>query len=322
MGPMLNTSVLAALGVQPPRTLRDREDVADRALGSGVLPFGAGSADMPSVCELIWTLVVNHHAGPAAVRGDLPWTSQVFVDAVEYLRSWFGTTYFEETITQGLSRVANGEAAMAPMMTGMLPEDCSKVGVVPFPLLRQETAGLPQPLFVFATASLLGINSASPVADDAALVLDTLFTQDVRRSFSAAFPGDWNIPLADADAAALRAVSPSVFADSAVGLTEAVRALQDAEPDRRIRGEHGDRLQPAHSGDELIRVGGAGQPLTLLRPQRAPPDHRPTPACPAPGAGHLRQQVQRQHQHQHTPCGKPVRRLCADQGFTGAGSGD
>ncbi|MEU9959845.1 hypothetical protein [Streptomyces sp. NPDC050982] len=94
---------------------------------------------------------------------------------------------------------------------------------MPFPLLRQETAGLPQPLFVFGTASLLGINSASPVADDAALVLDALFTQDVRRSFSAALPGDWNIPLADADAAALRAVSPSVFADSAVGLTEVVR---------------------------------------------------------------------------------------------------
>ncbi|MFE9687909.1 ABC transporter substrate-binding protein [Streptomyces sp. NPDC006285] len=149
MGLMFNTSALAALGVQPPRTLRDLEDVADRALGSGVLPFGAGSAAMPSVCELIWTLVVNHHAGPAAVRGalrgDLPWTSQVFVHAVEHLRSWFdrswfGTTYFEETITQGLSRVANGEAAMAPMMTGMLPEDCPKVGVVPFPLLRQETA--------------------------------------------------------------------------------------------------------------------------------------------------------------------------------------
>ncbi|WP_330234723.1 ABC transporter substrate-binding protein [Streptomyces sp. NBC_00566] len=225
---LFNSPALREFGFRPPSSLPELEAVAARALRQGLVPFGAGCADMPESSELLWTLVVNHYAGPAAVRsalhGEIPWTSDVFVEAIETLcswfeRGWFGSSYFESTIEQGLARVVDGTAVMAPAMTGFLPEDCSRLDVVPFPSLRDE---VPAPMFVFGTASLLGINAASSVADDAARVLDALFDREVRRRFTARVPGDWNIPLADVDGAALSAVAPGVFAKAAVGLTESV----------------------------------------------------------------------------------------------------
>ncbi|MFJ9377280.1 ABC transporter substrate-binding protein [Streptomyces sp. NPDC101455] len=225
---LFNAPVLKELGCRPPSSLPELEAVAAGALRQGLVPFGAGCADMPESAELLWTLVVNHYAGPAAVRGalrgDLPWTSEVFVEAIENLcawfdQGWFGSGYFENTIEQGLARVVDGTAAMVPAMTGFLPEDCSRLDVVPFPSLREE---VPAPMFVFGTASLVGINAASSVADAAARVLDALFDREVRRRFTARVPGDWNIPLADADGEALSAVSPGVFAKAAGGLTESV----------------------------------------------------------------------------------------------------
>ncbi|MEU6538995.1 extracellular solute-binding protein [Streptomyces sp. NPDC047000] len=225
---LFNPRVVEELGHGAPSSLPELEGLARHALRRGITPFGAGCADMPESCELLWTLVLNHYAGPAAVRaalrGEIPWTSEVFVAAVDCLRSWFdrgwfGAGYFDDTVEQGLERVVNGAAAMALAMTGMLPADHAGLGTVPFPPLRDQVA---TPLFVFGTASLLGVNASSRAADAAALVLDALFDRDVRRRFSARVPGDWNIPLADPDADALRAASPGIFADAAIGLTRAV----------------------------------------------------------------------------------------------------
>ncbi|MHA3701117.1 ABC transporter substrate-binding protein [Jatrophihabitans sp. YIM 134969] len=215
---------------RPPMTFSDLETAADDALSDGVLPFGAGCADFPESCELLWTLVVNHIAGPAAVRAalrhELPWTSPAFVAAVEMLQrwfqqGWFGDGYFDRTIAEGLASVVDGRAAMAPAMTGMLPAPGSAVTPSPFP---SRDPGRGVPLYVFGTASFIGVNAASPVPGHAVAVLDALFRPEVRRRFAAGEPGDWNIPLADPDAAAIERVAPPVFASPAVGLARAVAA--------------------------------------------------------------------------------------------------
>ncbi|MEU4089789.1 ABC transporter substrate-binding protein [Streptomyces aureus] len=225
---LFNSPVLDDLGHAAPSSSQELEKLAEDALRRGITPFGAGCADMPESCELLWTLVLNHYAGPAAVRaallGEIPWTAEVFVEAMDRLRGWFdrgwfGDRYFEDTIDQGLDRVVSGGAAMAPAMTGLLPRDHSRLGAVPFPVLRDEVAA---PLFVFGTASLIGVSARSRQPEAAARVLDALFDGDVRRRFSARVPGDWNIPLADTDADALRSLAPGVFANPAIGLTESV----------------------------------------------------------------------------------------------------
>src|SRR4051812_28355941 len=100
---MVNVEVLDELGHRPPTSATELASLAALALRHGLLPFGAGCANMPESAELLWTLAVNHHAGPAAVRaalrGEMPWTAPVFVRALQCLVSWFdagwfGTGYF------------------------------------------------------------------------------------------------------------------------------------------------------------------------------------------------------------------------------------
>jgi raffinose/stachyose/melibiose transport system substrate-binding protein len=220
-----NRDVLAEFGATAPASLAELEALADRALRSGVTPFAGGCADLPESCELLWTLVVNHHAGPdlvkAALRGQVAWTADVFVDAIEQLvswfdRGWFGSDYFTQSIDRGLDALTEGTAAMAPAMTGMLPADDSRLDASPFPSLREH---VPTPVYVFGTASMIGINAASPVADAAARVFDALFDSDVRRRFSERVPGDWNIPLAVPPEA-----GPRSLVTATTGLVDAVRA--------------------------------------------------------------------------------------------------
>ncbi|GIF00495.1 ABC transporter substrate-binding protein [Paractinoplanes rishiriensis] len=225
-------ALFRAEGWQPPHSLRELEDLAAAMQVRGIVPFGAGTADYPPSVELYFSLIVNHHAGPANVRaallGRLPWTAPVFRDAVELLRSWFergwfGTTYFTDGWAEGFARIATGEAGMSPNMSwifGEITEASGDVGVAPFPTLRD---GLAAPLYIFGTASVLAVNAASPRRDAAAAVLDRLFTNEVRRAFSRDLPGDWNLPLTDPDAAGLARVTTPEFAATAVATTAAVR---------------------------------------------------------------------------------------------------
>jgi raffinose/stachyose/melibiose transport system substrate-binding protein len=220
-----NRDVLAALEVAPPATLAELEVLAGRALRSGVTPFGGGCADLPESCELLWTLVMNQHAGPdlvkAALRGEVSWTSDVFVDAIEQLaswfdRGWFGADYFTQSIERGLDALTRGTAATAPAMTGMLPADDSRLDATPFPSLRQQ---VPTPVYIFGTASLIGINAASPVTNAAAQVINALLDPGVRRRFSERVPGDWNIPLAAPSEA-----GPRSLVTATTGVIDAVGA--------------------------------------------------------------------------------------------------
>lgn len=146
-----------------------------------------------------------------------------------------------EALRRGL--LAGGTAAMAPGMTGMIPGAGAPVDAVPFPPLRDD---VPAPVYVFGTASLIGVNAASRVPDEAAAVLDHLFTSDVRRRFSAHVPGDWNIPLADPDADALTRLAPPFFARPAVGLTEAVAHGRFGYADWSYLPPETERLVTAH----------------------------------------------------------------------------
>ena len=232
---LYDTQLFESEGWQPPRTLPELDRLAAAMMRRGLVPFGAGTADFPASVELYFSLVINHYAGPAAVRdaldGRVPWTDGVFQRATGMLRrwfaeGWFGDRYFVDGWAEGFGRIATGEAAMSPNMTwvvGEIPrlfdDRAAQVGMVPFPGLR---SGLPDPLYVFGTGSLLAINAASPHPDAAAYVLDQLFTNAMRRAFNHDLPFDWNLLLTDPDAAGLAEVMTAPAAAIAVALTEAV----------------------------------------------------------------------------------------------------
>lgn len=230
-------ALFAAHGWEPPTDLGSLEALASAMLQHGIVPFGAGSGDFPGSCEWFVSLILNHAAGPTAVRqalvGDLPWTAPAFERAMALLvqwfaRGWFGDDYFRQSALDGFSMIADGSAGLSPTLTWAFEparelfagrED--DLGAVPFPAVG---LGVPAPLHLLGTASLLGVNAASEHPDAAARVLDALFRPAVRRAFAADVPGDWNLPLADPDALGLGAVATPQFADTAVGLIEAALA--------------------------------------------------------------------------------------------------
>lgn len=229
---LYNRALFEAHDWRPPQTLRELDDLATAMQRRGILPFGAGAADVPQSVELYFSLVVNHDAGPAnvkdALRGRRPWTAEVFQHSVGLLRSWFargwfGDGYFTSTVADGFARITTGEAGMSPNMTwvfGDVPAGFDDLGTAPFPTLRDDG---PAPLYVFGTGSLLAVNAASADPGAAAAVLDAVFTNSVRRRFSHDLPGDWNLPLTDPDADGLAGSTTPQFAATSVALTEAVR---------------------------------------------------------------------------------------------------
>jgi raffinose/stachyose/melibiose transport system substrate-binding protein len=53
---------------RPPQTLRELDDLATALQRRGIVPFGAGAADVPQSVELYFSLIVNHRAGPAKIK--------------------------------------------------------------------------------------------------------------------------------------------------------------------------------------------------------------------------------------------------------------
>jgi raffinose/stachyose/melibiose transport system substrate-binding protein len=218
-----NRALFAADGWRAPTTFAELDELARAMQSRGIVPFGVGVADVPQSVELYFSLIVNHHGGPARVRraldGALSWTA--FRESIELLREWFdrgwfGDRFFTDTVVDGFARIATGEAGMSPNMSWIFtefPPGCD-VGVAPFP-----GGG---PLYVYGTGSLIGINAAATSIDAAASILDRLFTNSVRRDISRDLPGDWNLPLIDPDAEGLHRVAMPQFASTAVALTEAV----------------------------------------------------------------------------------------------------
>ena len=88
-----NKEVFSQNGWKLPTNRAEFEQVADAALAKGIIPFGAGNADWKGVNEWLVTVFFNNVAGPDNVRkalaGELPWTAQPFVDAVELSKAWF-----------------------------------------------------------------------------------------------------------------------------------------------------------------------------------------------------------------------------------------
>ncbi|RPK53926.1 hypothetical protein EES42_43925 [Streptomyces sp. ADI95-17] len=101
-----------------------------------------------------------------------------------------------------------------------------------------------------------------------------------------------------------------------------VCALEDAEADGGVRGEHRHPLQTPYPGDEFARIGRARHTVGVVGPKRAHPDHRPCTASFPPRGRGLGQQIQCRHQYQDMPRAEFLGGRDGDQGLPGAGRGD
>ena len=232
-----NKTLFDKNGWTPPKTKAELDTLANAMLAKGVTPFSVGNGDWRAANEWHVSVILNHAAGPVnvykALKGEIPWTDPVFVQAIDqlkdwYQKGWFGKNYFSLTGDQQALLLAKGEAGMAPNgtfsfdnMVAAFKQTGQELGVASLPALGD---GVPYPLYAVGTGSTMSINKNSANPDGAAAFLDYLYSDDFYDRISKDWPGDWNLPLTSIDEAKLaKAVSP-LFAHTFANFAKAVAA--------------------------------------------------------------------------------------------------
>lgn len=233
VGLFYNKTVFEKNGWQPPKTLDELEKVADAMLASGVTPFAAGNADWRGANEWFVTLALNSVAGPdnlnQALRGEIPWTSEPFVQSIDRLNSWwkkgyFGKNYFSMTSSeQAADMMASGRAGMMPTGTWQFQNVAayskkagSEAGFVGFPSASGD------PVFPLGIGSTFSIPTRAKNADGAAAVINYLFSPEVYGSMNSAWQGEWNIPLKDISNVKMTSEVAPLFSETMKTLSAAV----------------------------------------------------------------------------------------------------
>ena len=233
VGLFFNKTLFEKNGWQPPETLAELETVADAMLEAGITPFAAGNADWRGANEWFVTLALNSVAGPEnlnkALRGEMPWTSEPFVEAIDRLNGWwqkgyFGKNYFSLTSSeQAADMMASGRAGMMPSGTWQFQNVAtygksagSEAGFVGFPSAEGE------PVFPLGIGSTFSIAARANNPDGAAAVIDYVFSPEVYGSMNSAWQGEWNVPLKDISSAKMTSEVAPLFTDTMKLLAAAV----------------------------------------------------------------------------------------------------
>jgi raffinose/stachyose/melibiose transport system substrate-binding protein len=193
-----NKTLFEQKGWKPPTDRTELEGLAAEAMGNGIIPFMAGSADWRAATEWFVTVFFNHYAGPDAVyqalTGKLPWTDPVFVDAITLMnnyfqKGWFGggvKQYFTNKFDPQDAAFAKGKAAMDiegswafanwPNYFGGQNSN-TNYDWAPIPPLRD---GVPQDVFALGIGGTISISANSKVATAAAEYLDWFYSTPQR----------------------------------------------------------------------------------------------------------------------------------------------
>ncbi len=119
-----NKTLFEANGWTPPETTEELIALAEEVEAAGIIPFSHGNADWRPTNEWFVGEFMTQIAGPdnvyKALSGEIPWTDESLVEAVETLdmmmqRGWFGggiDLYFTNTFDTNLATLGSGEAAM------------------------------------------------------------------------------------------------------------------------------------------------------------------------------------------------------------------
>jgi raffinose/stachyose/melibiose transport system substrate-binding protein len=230
-----NKTLFDKNGWAPPKTKADLDSLAAAMAAKGVTPFSVGNGDWRAANEWHVTVILNHYAGPEniyrALKGEIPWTDPVFVQAINelkdwYQNGWFGKNYFSLTADQQALLLAKGEAGMAPNgtfsfdnMVAAFRQTGQELGIAPLPALRE---GVPYPLYAVGTGSTMSINKNSANPDGAAAFLDYLYSDEFYDRISKDWPGDWNLPLTSINEAKLAKNNSPLFATTFDNFAKAV----------------------------------------------------------------------------------------------------
>lgn len=188
-----NKTVFDELGLTPPTTTAELEEVADALDAAGVIPFASGNAEWKGVNEWSVSGLFNGLAGAdevhAALSGEASFTGDGFVESIELIDKWQQDGYFAggldryytNTFDQYLAGFGAGEAGMniegswrfSNIDSFFAPAE-NEWDWVPFPTEDGSE------LYSIGTGSSWAINNASENKDAAADVLDHIFDPETQ----------------------------------------------------------------------------------------------------------------------------------------------
>lgn len=215
LGLFYNKKLFEENGWTAPQTIEEMEAIAAAALEKGIIPFGAGNSNWQGANEWHVTMVMNSIAGPdnvyKALKGEIPWTSEPFVKAIETLKKWwdagyFGKDYLSTHTEQAFAMISDGRAAMSPVGTWAFQfaptyfegaED--QLAFTGFP----SAEGVPWPVYPLGIGTTLSIAAAAENPDGAAAVLDYVFGEEFYTNINSVWQAEWNTPLRDLSAVSL-----------------------------------------------------------------------------------------------------------------------
>jgi raffinose/stachyose/melibiose transport system substrate-binding protein len=185
-----------------PDTMDDLMELAAEIEAEGIIPFSHGNAEWRPANEWFVSAFLNSVAGPdnvyAALTGDLAWTDESFVGAIEDLdtmqqNGWFSgglDIYYTITFDEFLTAFGNGEAAMnmegSWRMSGIndffgeAADNENDWDWIPVP----STTG--EDIFSLGTGSTYSINAWSENPDNAAEVLTYIFSPETQAAITVA----------------------------------------------------------------------------------------------------------------------------------------
>lgn len=174
-----NKTLFDEHGWKPPTDRASFEALANEMQALGIKPIANGNADYQGAGEWLVSAFMNQVAGPGAIHdaltGDIRWTDQRFVDAMQLLVDYFDrgyvagglNQYFTTTFPQLFAQLANGEAGMyisgSWEMVGLgeyfgANGNTAEWAWAPLPPLAD---GIPSDVYPLSVGGTLSVNAAS-----------------------------------------------------------------------------------------------------------------------------------------------------------------
>lgn len=238
LGLFYNKTLFDQNGWTAPTNIAELEALAEAMKAKGLVPFAAGNADWRPTNEHYVSIILNSVAGPdnvyKALTGEIPWTAEPFVKAIDTLNKWwqagyFGPNYFSLTGEQAFAQVATGQAGMAPTGTwnfqnvaAYFPANNAEPGFVGFP----SAEGVPYPIYALGIGSTFSIAATSKNADGAAAAIDFVFSDNFYGQMNTVWQGEWNMPLRDLSKVQLGKDVLPLYGEAMANLAASVNANQ------------------------------------------------------------------------------------------------
>jgi raffinose/stachyose/melibiose transport system substrate-binding protein len=177
-----------------PKNRGEFEAMCAEAKGKGIIPVAAGNADYQGANEWHVSIILNHAAGPDAMKqaltGKTKFTDAVFVDAITQLKDyftkgWFGggvDRYFTNSFSTQYKQLGDGKALFNFTGTWGLGEikpffekwECGAI-----PSLRD---GVPEGIWELSLGGTYAVNAHSKNVDTAAALVDFLLSDPKRQT--------------------------------------------------------------------------------------------------------------------------------------------